>query len=39
LLSMESQPKLIENVESSDEWCEQYRDQYAVIFSRCTPIP
>jgi hypothetical protein len=39
LLSMEGQPKLIENVESSKEWCEQYRDQYAVIFSRCTPIP
>jgi hypothetical protein len=38
LLSIENQPTLIENVESSNEWCEQYRDQYAVIFSRCTPI-
>jgi hypothetical protein len=39
LLSIETQPKLIENVESSDEWCEQYRDQMAVIFSRCEPLP
>ena len=38
LLSIASQPRLIENVESSDKWCEQYRDQYAIIFSRCIPI-
>lgn len=39
LLSITAQPKLIENIESSGEWCEQYRDKYAVIFSRCNPIP
>jgi hypothetical protein len=38
LLSLASQPKLVENVEASDRWCEQYRDKYAVIFSRCEPI-
>lgn len=39
LLSTETQPKLVENVEASDRWCEQYRDQYAIIFSRCEPMP
>jgi len=39
LLSIETQAELIENVESSDEWCEQYRDKTAVIFSRCEPLP
>jgi hypothetical protein len=38
LLSFENQVRLIEAVEKSDQWCEQYRDKTAVIFSRCTPI-
>ncbi len=39
MLSQLSQPALIEAVEKSGEWCEQYRDNYAMIFSRCEPIP
>lgn len=39
LLSLGTQPALIKNVASSDRWCEQYRDKYAVIFSRCDPTP
>jgi hypothetical protein len=38
-LSLKNQPRLVENVEASEEWCEQYRDETAVIFSRCEPIP
>ena len=38
LLSVAEQPRLIEAVEKSTQWCEQYRDKTAVIFSRCTPI-
>jgi hypothetical protein len=38
MLSIHSQPSLIESVENSKEWCEQYRDKDAVIFSRCDPI-
>jgi len=39
LLSTASQTKLIENVKSSHQWCEQYGDKYAVIFSRCNTTP
>lgn len=39
LLSIGGQPGLVANVASSSDWCEQYRDKYAVIFSRCKPIP
>jgi hypothetical protein len=39
LLSITSQAKLVDSVSASTEWCEQYRDEYAVIFSRCEPIP
>ena len=39
MLSQVSQPSLIEAVEESGHWCEQYRDKTAVIFSRCEPIP
>ncbi len=39
MLSLHSQPTLVEVVEESNQWCEQYRDKYAVIFSRCEPIP
>lgn len=39
MLSRTTQPFLIQVVEESNEWCEQYRDKYAVIFARCDPIP
>ena len=38
ILSTANQPLLIELVGSSSRWCEQYRDEVAVIFSRCEPI-
>ncbi len=38
LLSTVNQPALIQQVEASPRWCEQYRDEVAVIFSRCEPI-
>ena len=38
LLSTASQSQLIKEAAASLHWCEQYRDRYAVIFSRCTPI-
>jgi len=38
LLSFLTQPDLIQTVEASDQWCEQYRDETAIIFSRCIPI-
>jgi hypothetical protein len=39
LLSLSSQKSLVEAVEESGGWCKEYRDQTAVIFSRCEPIP
>jgi hypothetical protein len=39
MLSFRSQPSLVQAVEESELWCEQYRDQTAVIFSRCEPVP
>ena len=39
MLSLNTQPALVEAVEKSHAWCEQYRDKTAVIFSRCNPIP
>jgi len=38
MLSRSSQPSLIQVIEESSEWCEQYHDKHAVIFSRCEPI-
>ncbi|WKZ37236.1 MAG: hypothetical protein QY332_04750 [Anaerolineales bacterium] len=35
LLSQAAQPRLVEAVSKSSRWCEEYRDEYAVIFSRC----
>jgi hypothetical protein len=35
LLSKAAQPKLIDAVSKSNLWCEEYSDDYAVIFSRC----
>jgi hypothetical protein len=37
LLSATSQSKLIENAAISSQWCMQYHDEYAFIFSRCEP--
>lgn len=39
MLSIAAQPKLIEAVSVSEIWCEEYRDEYAVIFSRCEAKP
>jgi len=30
---------LIEAVPASNEWCEQYRDPYAILFARCAFLP
>lgn len=38
MLSQRSQETLINAVQDSNLWCEQYRDKTAVIFSRCEPI-
>ena len=38
LLSLHTQKNLAQAVEDSKSWCEQYRDETAVIFSRCEPI-
>lgn len=37
-LSTDRQSGLIQAVKASDQWCEQYQDKAAVIFSRCKPI-
>ncbi len=34
-----TQPALIDAAQSSAEWCEQYHDSEAFIFSRCEPQP
>ena len=39
MLSLTTQKKLVQAVEDSKTWCEQYRDKSAVIFTRCEPIP
>jgi hypothetical protein len=39
LLATASQFALIENVQASPAWCEQYRDENAVIFARCEALP
>ena len=38
MLSLHTQKNLVKAVEDSGLWCDQYRDQFAVIFSRCEPI-
>ncbi len=38
MLSLSSQASLVKAVKESNEWCQQYRDQTAVIFTRCEPI-
>ena len=39
MLSLRTQKNLVEAVGGSKAWCERYRDETAVIFSRCEPIP
>jgi hypothetical protein len=39
MLSRHTQKNLVQAVEDRGEWCEEYRDQDAVIFSRCVPVP
>jgi hypothetical protein len=34
-----TQPALVKAVQNSNEWCEQYHDKVALIFSRCEPLP
>jgi hypothetical protein len=34
-----TQPALVEAVQNSSQWCEQYYDDTAFIFSRCVPLP
>jgi len=38
VLSPAGEPSLIQAAQSSGQWCRQYRDSDAVIFSRCEPI-
>lgn len=38
MLSRHTQPALIEAVGNSGAWCEQYRDEDVVIFTRCEPL-
>lgn len=39
MLSLHTQKVLVQAVEESGRWCEQYRDETAVIFSRCETRP
>lgn len=34
-----TQPALVKAVQNSSDWCEQYHDKAALIFSRCEPLP
>lgn len=34
-LARDGQPKLVAAVEASSNWCERYKDELAVIFTRC----
>lgn len=34
-----TQPALIKAVQNSSQWCEEYHDDIAFIFSRCEPLP
>jgi hypothetical protein len=39
LFLAKTQPALVEAVKNSSQWCEQYYDDVAFIFSRCEPLP
>ena len=34
-----TQPALVKAVQNSGDWCRQYQDDVALIFSRCEPFP
>jgi len=34
-----TQPTLVKAVQNSSQWCKQYQDDVALIFSRCEPLP
>jgi len=38
VLSSVGEPALIRAIQGSDQWCPQYRDEDAIIFSRCVPV-
>ncbi len=39
LVLAHTQPAVLEAVWNSSQWCEQYQDDVAVIFSRCEKLP
>jgi hypothetical protein len=39
LMLAHTQPALLEAVQDSSQWCEQYHDDVAIIFSRCEALP
>ena len=39
LVLASTQPALVKAVQNSSEWCKQYHDDVALIFSRCVPLP
>jgi hypothetical protein len=39
LVLARSQPALVKAVRNSSQWCRQYEDGVALIFSRCIPLP
>lgn len=39
LVLAHTQPDLVSAASQSKEWCMQYQDEVAVIFSRCEPLP
>ena len=39
LVLARTQPVLVDAVQNSSQWCKQYEDEIALIFSRCVPIP
>ncbi|MCE9645476.1 MAG: hypothetical protein K8S20_05695 [Chloroflexi bacterium] len=39
LVLARSQPDLVKAVQTSSQWCQQYHDDVALIYSRCVPVP
>lgn len=39
LVLANTQPALVKAVQNSSQWCEQYHDDVALIYSRCIPVP
>ena len=39
LFLAKTQPAIVDAVQNSSEWCEQYHDDVAFIFTRCEPLP